>query len=203
MNVITTLFFDLGGVVLTNGWDFYGRKAAAEHFKINLDDFEARHDKIYQDSEKGFISLNDYVDKVVFYEKRNFGKEDFIQFMKGRSKPQKNSIEVLEKLAGKGKYFLATINNESYELNQHRIQKNKLNKYFKVFFSSGFLGVRKPEPRIFQTALNVSQKKPEECLFIDDREENIEEAGKQGINTIHLPDINKLNQLLVEKGITI
>lgn len=202
MSKITTLLFDIGGVVLTNGWDENNRREGVEHFKLNADEVEKRHNEIFEAFEKGNASLADYVKHVVFYEERNFNPKDFINFIKSRTKPYQSSIQILEKLYEDKKYLLATINNESCELNLFRINHFKLYKYFIAFFSSGFLNTRKPEPQIYKIALNVLQKKPQECLFIDDRIENIEEAGKQGFKTIHLTNVESLKNLLIKKGIT-
>jgi putative hydrolase of the HAD superfamily len=216
VNEITTLLFDIGGVVLTNGWDEESRKAAAEHFNLNFDEVEKRHNSIFFDFEKGNISLKEYTEKVIFYKKRDFSPDHYINFIKSRTKPYKSSFQILEKLsgltvslpAGTGKaedkkYLLASINNESYELNLFRINHFKLNKYFTAFFSSSFLNMRKPEPLIYKTALNILHKNAPECLFIDDRIENIEEAVKQGFQTIHLTNVDDLKDLLIQKGIKI
>lgn len=201
MSKITTLLFDVGGVILTNGWDEVNRRESAEHFNLDLDEIENRHNKIFPDFEKGNVSLNKYIEDVIFYKKRNFSREDFINFIKNRTRPYESSIQILEKLSKDKNYLLATINNESYELNLFRINQFKLYNYFTSFFSSGFLNTRKPEPLIYKIALNVLHKNPSECLFIDDRIENIEEAEKQGIQTIHLTDVKNLKTLLLEKGI--
>ncbi len=201
MNKITTLLFDIGGVILTNGWDENNRKEGVEYFKLNPDDIERKHNEIFEDFEKGNVSLKTYVDEVIFYEPRNFSHEEFLKFIKSRTKPYKSSLQILKELSVDKRYLLATINNESYELNLFRINQFKLYKYFTAFFSSGFLHTRKPEPLIYKTALNVLHKNPQECLFIDDRIENIEEAERQKVNTIHLTDIKNLKNLLVEKGI--
>ena len=201
MSNITTLLFDIGGVILTNGWDEVNRREGTEYFKLDFDETERRHNEVFTDFEKGNVSLNKYVEEVIFYKKRNFSREDFINFIKSRTKPYESSIQILEKLSKDKKYLLATINNESYELNLFRINQFKLYKYFTSFFSSGFLNTRKPEPLIFKITLNVLHKTPSECLFIDDRIENIEEAKKQGIQTIHLTDVRYLHNLLLEKVI--
>ena len=203
MNGITTLLFDLGGVVLTNGWDLNGRKAACQHFGLDFTKLESRHDSVFDEFEKGICTIDEYVKEVVFYENRDFEPQQFIQFMEERSSAHKGSLNILQKLADAKRYQLATLNNESYELNLIRIHQNNLEKYFSAFFSSGFLGTRKPESKIFQIALNVLQKKPSECLFIDDKLENVKAAQLMGINTIHLDDINKLEKYLLEKGIII
>jgi putative hydrolase of the HAD superfamily len=198
---ITALLFDIGGVVLTNGWDEDNRKDGAEHFNLNLNELEKRHNKIFSDFEKGNVSLNDYVNKVIFYEQRNFSSEEFVNFIKSRTQPYASSIKILERLTADNKYILSAVNNESYELNLFRINQFKLYKYFQTFFSSCFLNTRKPEPFIYKIAMNVLHKNPSECLFIDDRTENIEEAGKQGLHTIHLVEVETLENLLLEKGI--
>jgi len=201
MKIIDTIFFDVGGVCLTNGWDEYSRKKASKHFNYNFDEAEKRHEKIFKEFEKNLITRNDYLDEVVFVKEQKFSREDFISFMKEQSKPVLKTLQILLKLKNKGIYFLATINNESYELNNYRLKTFGLNKFFNAFFSSAYLKMRKPEPEIFITALNILGKEPLECLFIDDRKENIEAAQKIGIQTIHLTNVEKLEKKLIEKNI--
>ena len=202
MSNITTLLFDIGGVVLTNGWDEIGRREGADYFKLNFDEVEQKHNKIFPDFEKGNVSLSKYVNEVIFYKRRNFNPEDFIDFIRSRTKSYKSTLQILEDILSDKKYLLAAINNESFELNLFRINHFKLYKYFTAFFSSGFLNTRKPEPQIYKIALNVLHKNPQECLFIDDRIENIEEANKQGFQTIHLTNVENLKNLMIKKGIT-
>jgi len=201
MKIIDTIFFDVGGVCLTNGWDEYSRKKASKHFNYNFDEAEKRHEKIFKEFEKNLITRNDYLDEVVFVKEQKFSREDFISFMKEQSKPVLKTLQILLKLKNQGIYFLATINNESYELNNYRLKTFGLNKFFNAFFSSAYLKMRKPEPEIFITALNILGKEPLECLFIDDRKENIEAAQKIGIQTIHLTNVEKLEKKLIEKNI--
>ena len=195
-NGIKRIFFDVGGVCLTNGWDEAAREKAARHFSIDPDETEERHEQIFEKFEKGLISRNDYLDQAYFFKERSFSKEDFIRFMEGRSVPINSTFSVLEKLKKENRYELSTINNESLELNLYRIRNFKLNTYFSTFFSSCFLHLRKPEAEIFKKVLQMTQAIPEECLFIDDREENIEQAAKQGFQVIYANEINKLDSLL-------
>jgi putative hydrolase of the HAD superfamily len=101
-----------------------------------------------------------------------------------QSEPLPGSLAVIDRIARAGKVFLATLNNESRELNLHRIETFGLRKYFSVFFSSCYLGVSKPHQQIYQLALDLSQLQPEECVFIDDRSLNLEGARRMGLHTI-------------------
>ncbi len=201
MNNITTIFFDIGGVCLTNGWDHISRKRAAKNFFIDYNELETKHKPIFKKFEKGKISLDEYLDKVIFFRKRKFGKKDFKEFMFLQSNAHKSTLKLLHQLSLKNKYHLATINNESLELNHFRINKFNLNKYFTNFFSSCYLGTRKPEKEIFLKALQILQKNPEECLFIDDREENYLSAKSIGLNSIHLENPVELKKKLLEFNI--
>ncbi len=198
---INTLFFDIGGVILSNGWDHIARQKAAEHFRLNYEELNSKHEKIFESFEKGKLSIKEYLSRTVFYEKRNFMEEDFFNFMKKESKPIEENLSVLKNFASNQKYLLASINNESFELNNYRINKFELDKYFKAFFSSAYVGSRKPEKEIFALALNVFNKSPEECLFIDDRIENVEAANKVGLNAVHLKKEKSLKNILKEMKI--
>ena len=201
MPEISTLFFDVGGVILTNGWDHLSREEAARHFAYDYESVERRHQPLFEEFDCGKLSLDEYLDQVIFFEDRNFSREDFVGFMKQQSKAHEGSIEVMDKLSRIGHYFLATINNESFALNQYRIDTFQLKKYFTAFLSSCYLNVTKPNQKIFKKALWITQRKAEECLFIDDREENATAARACGLQSIHLENLNDLEALLKEKGI--
>lgn len=203
MKEISTIFFDIGGVCLTNGWDEISREKAAEEFSLDYAEMETRHSSVFQDFEKGKVSLDEYLNKVVFYKERNFTDKDFINFMLSQSQPYDSTFTILKKLYSKKKYRLITINNESRELNAYRIETFRLYKYFDCFFSSCYLRVRKPELEIFQITLNVLQKKAGECLFIDDRKENYDSAKRTGINSILFESPEMLEQNLKDYNIKI
>ncbi len=201
MDKITTLFFDVGGVILTNGWDHISREKAAAYFSYDHESVEKRHQPLFEEFDSGNLSLEEYLEQVIFFEERTFGREDFIRFMESQSEPHPGSLEVLEKLAQSKRYFLATINNESFALNQYRIRTFGLDKYFTAFLSSCYLGVTKPNHKIFSKALWITQRKGEECVFVDDREENVTAARACGLQGIHLKDQQQLSDLLKEQGI--
>jgi putative hydrolase of the HAD superfamily len=203
MKRITTLFFDIGGVCLTNGWDNVRREKSARHFSIDYEEMEKRHDPLFMKFEKGKLSLDKYLDEVVFFRRRNFSKEEFIEFMYSQSRAFNSTLKILQQLVKQNKYLLATINNESLELNQFRINKFKLYKYFKSFFSSCYMGVRKPEPKIYYKAVHILQKDPGECLFIDDNKENFQSAKTFGLNTILLNKPGELREKLEKLKIKI
>lgn len=201
MTKITHLFFDIGGVCLSNGWDHVSREKSANLFGYDFAESDKRHYKIAPQFEKGKISRDDYLDEVIFYKKRPFSKNEIIEFMESQSIGHQHSLDVLGKLCSQGNYHISTLNNESLELNEFRIKKFALTKYFTNFFSSCYLQLKKPETEIFQTVLRITQLNGEQCLFIDDREENIESAEKCGFQTIHLPQVEDLEKMLIEKRI--
>ena len=201
MAKITALFWDVGGVLLTNGWDHHARRRAAEKFKLDWEDFEDRHDLVVSRFETGHLTLDRYLDRTIFYRSRNFSKEDFREFMFAESQPLKGTLDLAGRLARSGKYFLATLNNESRELNLHRIERFGLRKVFSVFFSSCFLGVKKPDDEIFRLALDLSQRAPDECIFIDDRPLNLECAGRSGLRTLRFQNAGQLESDLRGAGV--
>jgi putative hydrolase of the HAD superfamily len=203
LNKITTLFWDIGGVILTNGWDRGSRREAAKTFELDWDDYEDRHDLSFPALDGGQISLNQYLDRTIFYRTRTFTREDFIAFMFAQSKEYTETRAVLTRAANVGKYFIAAINNEPLELNQYRIEAFGLRKEFVVFFSSCYVRSRKPDELIYRIALEVTQRAPEECIFIDDRTINLESPRRLGMNVIHHQTATQLSGELRSMGIEV
>lgn len=200
---ITTLFWDVGGVILTNGWDLDIRRRAAEHFNLDWEEMEERHERILADFETGRLSLAEYLGQTVFYQARSFTLSEFEAFMFAQSQPHPETIEIIEALASQGKYLLGTINNESLELNLHRIERFDLRRYFTVFFSSCFVRIRKADEAIYRLALRVTQRRPEECVFIDDRELNLEGARLLNMRTIRYQSPAQLRDELRQHGVAL
>ena len=201
MGEVSTLFWDNGGVVLTNGWDRASRREAVEKFHLDLADFEDRHELMLNAFECGEATLDEYLRRTVFYRERAFTLEEFKQFMYEQSQPFSEVIEFLGKLARTRRYLLATLNNESLEINEYRIRKFHLRDYFQVFFSSCYLGVRKPDRAIYSLALKITQRDPGECIFIDDRGLNLECARELGMYTIQFQNAAQLREDLLRLGI--
>ena len=192
MSEIHAIFWDVGGVLLTNAWDHTERAAALEHFRLDEKEFHGRHEMVVSSFERGKISLDDYLDRTVFYRSRSFTREEFRDYMLSLSRPMTDVLTFARDLAASGKYFMGTINNESRELNLYRIKKFGLRDIFRVFVSSCFVGLRKPESGIYRLALEITQINPEECCFIDDRALNLECAAKLGMRTIQMQTLEQL-----------
>jgi putative hydrolase of the HAD superfamily len=192
MSEIHAIFWDVGGVLLTNAWDHTERAAAFEHFRLDEKEFHGRHEMVVSSFERGKISLDEYLDRTVFYRSRLFTREEFRDYMLSLSRPMTDVLAFARNLAASGKYFMGTINNESRELNLHRIKKFGLRDIFRVFVSSCFVGLRKPESGIYRLALEITQINPEECCFIDDRALNLECAAKLGMRTIQMQTLEQL-----------
>lgn len=183
--MITALFWDLGGVLLSNGWDSDQRARAVAHFGLDADDFEDRHREAVGSLETGQSRLETYLTATVFHAPRSFSPAEFRAYMEAQSQAFPGNLSVVDDVASAGRYLLCTLNNESRELNMYRIERFGLRSRFSAFFTSSFLGVMKPSPRIYRIALEVTQRRPEEVLFIDDRAQNIEAADAIGMSTLH------------------
>jgi putative hydrolase of the HAD superfamily len=203
LSKITTLFWDIGGVILTNGWDRGSRKDAADAFHLDLEEFQDRHELSFPAFDSGLITLNEYLDRTLFYRPRSFTREEFTAFMFAQSKEYPDTRAILDKLSASGRYFLGAINNEPLELNQFRIEAFHLRKNFLVFFSSCYVRSRKPEELIFRVALEVTQRPPEQCLFIDDRPLNLESPRRLGMHTIHHQNADQLRSELGKFGVAV
>jgi putative hydrolase of the HAD superfamily len=200
---ITTLFWDIGGVILTNGWDRASRKEAADTFRLDPDEFHDRHELTFPAFDSGLITLNEYLDRTLFYRPRSFSREEFTAFMFAQSKEYPDTRAILDKVSASRKYFVGAINNEPLELNQFRIEAFHLRKNFLVFFSSCYVHSRKPEESIFRVALEVTQRPPEQCVFIDDRPLNLESPRRLGMNTIHHQNAEQLRSELGKFGVEV
>jgi putative hydrolase of the HAD superfamily len=179
------ILFDVGGVLLTNGWDHRERKAVIEQFDLDLAAFEARHPAPNDAWERSVIPLKAYLDATVFYEPRKFSQDEFFRAMCAQSVELPNgALGVLKELAGLGKYLVGALNNEARETNEYRFEKFEIRKSIDVSLSSCYLGLRKPELAIYKRALDIAGRPAERILFIDDRQENLNGAESAGMKTI-------------------
>lgn len=201
MPEIHAIFWDVGGVLLSNAWDHSERAAALAHFHLDEEEFRARHEAIVAPFERGEISLDEYLDRTVFYRERPFTRDEFRDYMFSLSQPMLEVLAFARALADSGKYFMGTINNESRELNLHRIEKFGLRKIFRLFVSSCFVGLRKPESGIYRLAIEITQFNSEDCCFIDDRTQNLEPAAKLGMKTMQMQTLDQLRADLEKLGV--
>jgi len=199
---VTTLFWDNGGVILSNGWDRDSRQKAVQQFHLDPTEFEERHELMLNDFEEGKVTLDEYVHRVVFHHARDFTVDDFKKFMLDQSQPFPESLDFLGKLASTRRYAMATLNNESLEINEYRIRTFHLRDYFEVFLSSCYLAMRKPTPEIYRQALKITQCEPSETVLIDDRRLNLEIAAEEGIRTIQFKNVTQLRDDLAKLGVT-
>ncbi len=202
MGDISTLFWDNGGVILTNGWDRKARQAAVAKFGLDWADFEDRHELMLNAFETGHCTLDEYVKRTVFYREQSFTPDDFKKFMFDQSQPWPDALAFLGSISKQKKYLIAALNNESREINEYRIKTFNLRNYFEAFFCSCYLGVRKPNAGIYNLALQITQSTPQECVMIDDRGINLEAAKEIGMHTIQVKSLPQLKADLEALGVT-
>ncbi len=201
MTRISAIFWDVGGVLLSNAWDREQRQRTLQHFDLDEVEFDDRHDMLVSSLERGKISLQEYLERTIFYRARPFTKEVFTEYMFSLSQPDKDTLQLAGELSRSGKYLMSTINNESKELNLFRIQTFGLREIFSLFVSSCFVGLRKPEEGIYRLALEITQRPPEECCFIDDRPLNLDSASKLGMHVIQMENAEQLRREFAKLGI--
>ena len=182
---IDLVLFDVGGVLGTNAWDREQRAEAVAKFGLDAEDFQYRHEEMVGAFESGEVSLDEYLAITVFCAPRGFSADEFKKFMFAQSVAWADSIAVARELARSGKVRLATLNNESEELNRYRIELFGLREVFPTFFTSCWLGVRKPTRHIYERVLGMAQADPARTVFIDDRLQNLAPADSLGVRTIH------------------
>lgn len=182
---ITTLFLDIGGVILTNGWDHVSRMKAAKQFDLDWTEFEKRHKHYCDIHEKGLISIDEYLEKVVFYIKREFTPAQFKEFMQAQSLPFTDMLNYFAQLKKQKNLRIVFVSNESRFLAEYRTKKYQLGKLGDTFVVSCFVGLQKPDPHIFKMALELTHTFPSEVVYIDDRANLIEDAKPIGFHEIH------------------
>lgn len=182
---VKILFFDIGGILLTNGWGHKSRQQAAEKFGLDLTEAEALHNFIFNTYEMGKITLDEYLDTVIFNHPRDFTREDYKEFMFSRSQELPEMLQWLKEWKKDSGFRIISINNEGRELNEYRIKKFKLHDCFDAFISSCEVKMRKPDPEIFQLAMGIAQVPTNQCVYFDDRILIVHAAQKLGIRSYH------------------
>jgi putative hydrolase of the HAD superfamily len=181
---ITTLFLDIGGVLLTNGWDRDIRTVASEKFGLDYAEMDERHHLTFDTYEEGKLSLDEYLNRVVFYQERSFSREEFKVFMYAQSQPFPAMIELMRGLKTQYGLQVAAVSNEGRDLTVYRVQQFKLGTFIDFFISSCFVHYRKPDADLYQIALDIAQVRPEQVAYIDDRPMFVEVAQGLGIKSI-------------------
>ena len=199
----TTLFLDIGGIMLTNGWDRSGRKRAEEHFGLQdeHEEIAVRHEAFFDVYELGKLSLDDYLSRVFFFKDRPFTRDDVKVFIYQQSQPLPDMLNLLRHL--KAKYNLRTIavSNEGREITVHRTHKYNLGDFVDAFLVSSFIHLRKPDPEIYAVALDMAQVPVSEVVYIEDRILSIEAAERLGIPSIHHTRFETTRDALARMGL--
>ncbi|MFP5081304.1 HAD family hydrolase [Pedobacter sp. JCM 36344] len=200
-NHISTLFLDIGGVLLTDGWNRNSRQAATKLFHLNHQDMDERHHLNFETYELGKMTLDTYLDRVIFYKPRNFSKDEFKTFMYEQSQSHPEMIKLFIHLKMKYSLKVAVVSNEGRELNNYRIKKFKLNSFIDFFISSSFVKLRKPDADIFSLALDIAQVNASEILYIDNQPMFVGIAEGFGIKGISHSDYDTTVAKLKEFGL--
>ncbi len=198
---ITCIFLDIGGVLLTNGWDHLARRRAAKHFKLQWAEMEDRHNLNFATYEEGKLTLEEYLGRAVFYQKRPFTRTQFRNFMFAQSKPYPEMIELLARLKIRYGLKIAVVSNEARELNAYRIRKFKLDRLVDAFVSSCFVHIRKPDTDIFRLALDIAQAPARKVVYIDNTPMFVQIAEGLGILSILHTDYKSTCAKLASLGL--
>jgi len=184
MTKISTLFIDIGGVLLTNGWDHQSRQLAADHFKLEWSEMESRHKINFATFEEGKLTLDEYLNRVIFYDERSFTQSQFKDFMFAQSQPYPEMLDLICRLKAKYGLKIVVLSNEARELNAHRIQKFKLYAFVDCFISSCFVHLRKPDMDIFRLAIDIAQTPIEQIVYIENTQMFVQIAQGLGIKSV-------------------
>jgi putative hydrolase of the HAD superfamily len=198
---ITCVFLDIGGVLLTDGWDHQARKRATTKFQLELAEMEARHHLTFETYEEGKLTLEEYLGRVVFYQERSFTRAQFRRFMFAQSKPYPEMIELVAQLKARHGLKIVVVSNEARELNVYRIRKFKLDRLVDAFVSSSFVHVRKPDADIFRLALDIAQVPARQVVYLENTPMFVEVAQSLGIHGIHHQSLETTRSALETLGL--
>lgn len=197
---IKAVFWDIGGVLLTNGWDREQRADVLGRFNLDAAEFTERHRLAAPELELGRMTLAEYLDQTLFYAPRDFTPGEFRAAMEAESQPHADALALARELSGRWRMY--SLNNEGHDLNHHRIQTFGLHDCLLAFFSSCYLGVMKPNPAIYRLGLHLANVRPEEAVMIDDRAQNAEAARSVGMSAVHYKNAGQLREELAALGVT-
>ena len=203
VNNITTLFLDIGGVLLSNGWGKDFRQKAADEFHLDKAEMEERHSIMFVTYEEGRITLDEYLNRVIFYKKRDFTLNEFRDFMFSLTTPYEEMIALIKKIKQQYGLKIVAVSNEARELNAYRIHTYKLNSFIDFFVSSCYVHIRKPDAEIFKLALDLAQVPENEVVYIDDIQMFVDVAKDLNIRSIHHTDYLSTSKALADLGLTI
>ena len=200
---IRALFLDVGGVLLTNGWDSKVRKAIAEKFGLDEKEFESRHHLTFDTYEEGKITLDVFFDRTIFYQPRHFTHADVRKFVSDFTKPLPGMIDLFTRLKAKHKLKVAVVSNEGRELTFDRVERFNLKSFVDFFVVSSFVHLRKPDTDIYQLALDVAMISADEVAYVDDRPMLVEVASSLGIHGIEHHDYDSTVAKLAALGLSL
>ena len=199
---LTAIFTDIGGVLLTNGWDRGSRRKAIEFFKLDEEETEERHHLCFDTLEVGKITLDEYLERVVFYKRRSFTRDEFWKFMCNQSQPLPHMLRLMQQLKKKHRLKIVVVSNEGRELAEYRIKQFKLDAFADFFIVSSFVHFRKPDADIFRIALDIAQVLPKQVAYLEDRPMFVQVARGLGIHGIRHIDYNSTCERLAEMGLS-
>jgi len=200
---VAALFLDIGGVLLTNGWDRHARRRAAERFHLDPDDLDDRHHLTFDTYEEGKLTLDEYLSRVVFHRPRDFPPEAFREFMFAQSEPHSEMLDLCRRVKERNGLKAAAVSNEGRELTEYRVRKFDLDSLVDVFISSCFVHIRKPDLAIWRMALDITQVRPDQVVYVDDRLMFVQVAESLGIRGIHHENVASTAEALAAYGLEI
>lgn len=196
---IKAVFWDIGGVLLTNGWDREQRAGVVARFGLDAEDFAERHKLAVPELERGRMTLTEYLEQVVFHTPRPFTPGDFRAAMEAESQPREETLALARELGGRHRMY--SLNNEGHDLNEYRIRTYRLDEFLLAFFTSCYLGVLKPNPAMYRLGLSLAQVRPDEAVMIDDRPQNAEAARSVGMHAVRYENAAQLREELAALGV--
>ena len=193
---IKALFLDIGGVLLTNGWGHESRKLAAEKYGLDLKDIEQRHELVFDAHELDKITLDEYLNMIIFYRERTFSIEGFKDFIFEQSKALDGHIHFFKEIKRKYQLKVIAVSNEGRELNEYRINKFRLDTLFDAYVSSCYVHMHKPDIDMLRMACDISHVPPEQALYVDDNSIMAGLANVFGLQSLHFQGLDSAKKFL-------
>ena len=200
--MIKAILFDLGGVLVSDVFTILDVQMAKEAGVSPKDIYSIRRNH-WTEYELGKISGVEFMGRILRALDLRLDPAEMLTKTFSLIKADKKIVDLVAKIKACGKFKLGVLSNNSKEWSQYSKDVLGLGKYFDSWVVSCDLGIKKNQKEIYIAAAKSLRLAPEECLFIDNKESNVEGAKLVGMKALHFSGKPKLLAQLKEIGIDI
>lgn len=193
--MIKIILFDFGSVLGSDTDILAIDKEVADKTGLSNDLLQKIFNEYWPKLKIGKLNLNDYHQAIVDKSTRPITMGDLKKLHFEKIYVNNSVLNLAKELKKKG-YRIMILSNESVQGMNDKKTKFKLNEIFEKIYNSAEIGIAKPDSRIFEYLINDLNLTPENILFIDDWDMNIDAAKKSGMQAIQFHNAEELEKNL-------